>query len=135
MIQYRSWKKAAGTGSKPNVFPAIPATRYSMKFSELPEKQQLCIACCKCCREVGIYTHPGMYSNTKEEVVEFYRARGFNVTESGDLLIISLKMACPHLTPAGCDIYENRPQVCKDYSGLNDFKTECFWSGLPENRR
>ena len=103
-----------------------------MKFNELPEKEQLCVACCKCCREVGIYTHPAMYSNTPEELIEFYQAKGFSVARTGDLLAITIKMPCPHLTPAGCDLYETRPKVCRDYSGIKDFGTGCFWSALPE---
>lgn len=106
-----------------------------MEFNKLPEKEKLCIICSKCCREIGIYTHPGLYTCSAEELVEFYEARGFAVTKSGDALILSLKISCPHLTQVGCDIYERRPQVCKEYSGLDDFGDGCLWSVLPEQRK
>ncbi|HTR44805.1 MAG TPA: YkgJ family cysteine cluster protein [Thermodesulfovibrionales bacterium] len=106
-----------------------------MELNKLPEKERLCIVCSKCCREIGIYTHPGMYTCSAEELIEFYEARGFTVTRSEDVLVLSLKIPCPHLTPAGCDIYERRPQVCKEYSGLDDFGEACLWSKLPEQRK
>lgn len=76
-----------------------------------------------------------MYDCTVEDLIEFYETRGFRATKSGDLIVLTLKQTCPHLTPVGCDIYEKRPQVCRDYSGLNDFGSECFWSILPEDRK
>ena len=101
-------------------------------MDELTRKQELCLACKRCCREVGIYTHPAMYICTAEELIEFYEARGFSVVKSGDLLVLTLQHACPHLTAGGCDIYENRPKICREYSGLDDFGSKCLWSVLPE---
>ena len=101
----------------------------------MTQKQRLCLSCMRCCKEVGIYTHPGMYISTPEELATFYEARGFSVARSGELLVLTLKHPCPHLTPDGCDIYENRPRICADYSGLEDFGDRCLWSALPEDKR
>ncbi len=101
----------------------------------LPEKEQLCIACSRCCREIGIYTHPGLYTCSEEEIVKFYQTRGFTVEKSDEVLILTLKHSCPHLTPKGCDIYKQRPRVCRDYSGLDDFGESCLWSALPECKK
>jgi Fe-S-cluster containining protein len=102
-----------------------------MKPKALSEKERLCISCQKCCKEIFIYTHPVLYSCPADIVVDFYRARGFEITRlREDALILSLKHTCPHLTAEGCDIYEKRPQACVDYSGIEDFGDGCLWSTL-----
>lgn len=99
------------------------------------EKQRLCITCRKCCMEVGIYTHPDMYTCSEEETVHFYETRGFTVGKIEDLLVLTLKYPCPQLTTKGCAVYKERPQVCIDYSGLEDFGKDCFWSSIPVPKR
>lgn len=106
-----------------------------MGFDALTEKQHLCIACSKCCREIGVYTHYNLYDCSEKDFVQFYETRGFKVTKSEEVFVLTLKLSCPHLTPVGCDIYEKRPQVCRDYSGLNDFGSDCFWAVLPEDQK
>lgn len=106
-----------------------------MEGSKLPEKQELCLSCRKCCMEVGIYTHAGFYTCGEGPIIDFYEKRGFTVTRSDELLVLTIKVPCPHLKAEGCDIYENRPKVCMDYSGVDDFGKGCFWSSLPEHRK
>ncbi len=102
-----------------------------MKTKVLSEKEKLCIACQKCCKELFIYTHPVLYSCPAGPLVDFYRARGFDVKRlEEDAIILSFKHTCPHLTPEGCDIYEQRPEACVNYSGIEDFGEECLWSKL-----
>lgn len=102
-----------------------------MERKVLSEKEKLCIACQKCCKELFLYTHPVLYSCPAETIVDFYRVRGFDVTRlEEDALILSFKHTCPHLTSEGCDIYEKRPQACVEYSGIEDFGEECLWSTL-----
>ena len=104
-----------------------------MEQKNLTEKERLCISCQKCCREISIYSHPVLYSCTAEKIIEFYKGRGFKVTRlEEDALIISFKHVCPHLTPEGCDIYENRPGACAEYSGIEDFGKGCLWSAIDE---
>jgi len=102
-----------------------------MKKKELTEKERLCIACQKCCKELFIYTHPVLYDCPAGTIADFYKARGFDVTTlEENAMILSFKHICPHLTPAGCDIYETRPTACSDYSGIEDFGEGCLWSSL-----
>jgi Fe-S-cluster containining protein len=107
-----------------------------MKQKELTEKERLCLACRKCCREISIYTHPILYMCDAGKIVDFYKARGFEVTRlEEDAIILSLPHVCPHLTGAGCDIYESRPAACAEYSGIEDFGEACLWSTLEEYRK
>ena len=106
-----------------------------MELKELTEKQRLCIACQKCCKELFIYTHPVLYSCPAEMLVDFYRARGFKVSRlEEDAIIMSLEHTCPHLKPEGCDIYERRPRACAEYTGIEDFGDECLWSTIKEDK-
>ena len=103
----------------------------STRKKRLTKKQQLCIDCRKCCQEVGVFTLKAFYEDTPEEVIHFYETRGFTITphESG-LMYMSLKIPCPHLTEQGCAIYETRPQICRKYSGLDEFGEGCLWHPL-----
>mgnify|MGYP001167447106 CR=1 FL=1 len=97
----------------------------------LTKKQQLCIQCRKCCQELGVFTLNAFYEDPPEDVIHFYKTRGCSITphESG-LLYLSIKIPCPHLTDEGCAIYETRPQICRKYSGLEEFGDGCLWAGL-----
>ncbi|MEW6117049.1 MAG: YkgJ family cysteine cluster protein [Nitrospirota bacterium] len=106
-----------------------------MKMEELPTKQQLCISCRKCCNSVGIFIDPETYEAPKKDLVNFYQQRGFDVYRSGKLLLLILTdFPCPNLTTKGCKIYKKRPNICRDYSGIEDFGRQCLWSKLPEHK-
>lgn len=93
------------------------------------EREKLCLSCMKCCREFSVYTHPILYGCSAEQIAEFYEARGFSVERlEEDAMVLTLRHPCPHLTPDGCDIYERRPAVCREYSGIADFGDDCLWS-------
>ncbi|NLI30459.1 MAG: YkgJ family cysteine cluster protein [Nitrospiraceae bacterium] len=100
------------------------------------KKQRLCIACRKCCQELGVFTLNAFYEDPPEDVIHFYQTRGCSITphESG-LLYLSIKMPCPHLTDDGCAIYEDRPQICRKYSGLEEFGDACLWAGLKKQEQ
>lgn len=85
---------------------------------------QICIACQACCR-VLTFERPPMEKRT----LDFYRARGckiFPVKYTGqdnlqyDIHAIMVPTICPHLTMGGCDIWDARPQACRDYDGRED---------------
>ena len=95
-------------------------------------KQKLCIECKKCCRYVGVYTHPDFYDCSLEEVRKFYEMRGFTVQKDSGAILLTIPFPCPHLAPDGCDIYEKRPLACRKYNGMEDFGHECLWSRLKE---
>ncbi|MBI5102954.1 MAG: YkgJ family cysteine cluster protein [Nitrospirae bacterium] len=94
------------------------------------KKQKLCLSCQKCCKSVGVYTHPDFFECSTKEVVDFYRMRGFRVKKERGALFLTLDYPCPHLTPDGCGIYEKRPEICRNYDGMEDFGKGCLWSGL-----
>ncbi|HMK42956.1 MAG TPA: YkgJ family cysteine cluster protein [Dissulfurispiraceae bacterium] len=99
------------------------------------EKQLLCIKCKKCCQEIGLFTYTGFYEDTEEEVVHFYQTRGFNVVrDKTGLLYLTMKLSCPHLTKEGCDMYEHRPEICRKYSGREEYGDACLWSTLDKKK-
>jgi Fe-S-cluster containining protein len=107
-----------------------------LNTKELSVKQQLCITCRRCCKSLGMYLDPENYVSPKEDVAGFYAARGFEVYEHGELfLLIHPDFPCPNLTEKGCKIYNKRPNICKEYSGIEDLGEECLWSSLPEFRK
>jgi Fe-S-cluster containining protein len=104
-----------------------------MSSNDLTEKEKLCISCQNCGKELSIYSHPILYGCQAEKIVEFYEARGLTVTRlEEDALIISFPHICQHLTAEGCAIYENRPDSCAEYSGIEDFGDRCLWSTLKD---
>jgi Fe-S-cluster containining protein len=46
-------------------------------------------------------------------MLEYYEARKWSYDPSTKVL--SVPDVCPHLVDTKCDIYENRPQYCRDY--------------------
>jgi Fe-S-cluster containining protein len=104
------------------------------KTEKLPKKQELCIKCRKCCKQVGVYTDPYIYEMGEQDVIDFYEARGATVTKSDAELFIVFDLPCPHLTPKGCNIYPKRPKICRIYSGLHEFGEDCLWSTLSKGK-
>ena len=95
------------------------------------EKSDLCLTCLACCKALAIPT-PYVYSNA--EFKEFYRVRGCGIVPvtGEEFSLVWLRIACPHLTIEGCDIYEDRPEWCKKYDGRLDplMKDICKWEEL-----
>jgi Fe-S-cluster containining protein len=108
--------------------------KKTKKLTKLPKKQQLCIECQKCCEKVGVYTDPYIYEMGEQDVIDFYQARGATVTKSDGELFIVFDLPCPHLTANGCNIYLERPEICRKYSGLHEFGEGCLWSTIPKDK-
>ena len=92
------------------------------------QKSDLCKSCTKCCTTLGI---PTAYAYTNDKAREFYKARGFSAVNRNGVLMLYQKNTCPHLSKSGdCEIYEDRPQACRDYSCLSDLDVlgETGWS-------
>jgi Fe-S-cluster containining protein len=97
-------------------------------------KQKLCIECQKCCKNIAVYTHPDFYDCSAKEVLDFYKMRGVGVQKDKGAFLISFSFPCPHLTQDGCNIYEKRPKLCREYNGIEDFGEGCLLSILKNGK-
>ena len=93
-----------------------------------------CVQCGhKCCIEVSVDTS---YHDHDEESIEFYSKRGFEVDEDEDkvgFLFFTLNMPCPNLKIGeGCQIYDDRPKVCREFHGREAYGDECLIEDRPE---
>lgn len=88
------------------------------------KKKKLCLQCQACCRLVYI---PTKLPDKRDE--PFYKARGIKFIKVKGTLHAAIPSRCPNLTVAGCAIYNNRPDACKDYDGREDplLKDICLW--------
>jgi len=95
------------------------------------KKQKLCLQCMECCKILAI---PADVFSPR--AIELYVTRGcWLASISGGRRGVVIPYPCPHLTPKGCNIYEQRPQDCRDYNGTKDplMKDKCLW--IKKNRR
>jgi Fe-S-cluster containining protein len=62
---------------------------------------------------------------------DFYQAKATDWTQAGNKFIFFLYAPCPHYDPEQkiCDIYEDRPQVCRDFPISESFVQDCgfYW--------
>ena len=81
-------------------------------------EQRVCVGCQACCCYLTFIV--------SEEIIkqysEIYTARGCKITSMKGNKSYALRVpsVCPHLQDWGCDIYEDRPQHCRDYDGRYD---------------
>jgi len=64
-------------------------------------------------------------------MLEFYKARGFDVKIIQDIPHIAIDNPCPHLDlEKGCRIYATRPKWCRLYDGRFDpfVRDKCLWN-------
>jgi len=79
---------------------------------EITDQQSKCLECNECCEFIEIPTT--MFNNS---VMEYYLARGtqFVINPAG-ILMIRIHEPCVFLQSDGsCEIYDNRPEVCRTY--------------------
>ena len=88
------------------------------------KKEKLCVACQACCK---VFYVPTKISATKEYI--FFTLRGCKVKNYKGNQVVVVPLPCPHLTPKGCSIYSERPDICKEYDGTKDplMKHKCLW--------
>ncbi len=85
------------------------------------EKQELCIACQKCCKLINIVLPP----QVNKELLDYYKLRGFNVKEIGfgqfkGYFVIEINAPCVYLSEKGCSVYKDRHKMCREYDCRND---------------
>ena len=72
-----------------------------------------CKKCGECCRQL-IFSIPTLPDN----YIEYYEKKNCKIFGSK----IIIPYICPHLTADNlCSIYENRPELCKEYIGQEGF--------------
>jgi len=94
------------------------------------KKRKLCLRCLECCK---VFYIPVRIATEAEK--EFYEARGCTIENFRGNEVVVIPLPCPHLTPEGCDIYDERSEICKSYDGTKDplMKDKCLW--IEKNRR
>jgi len=95
------------------------------------KKQRLCLQCMECCKNLTV-----PIESICQEAIEFYAARNCRITPIlGGRQGVVIPFPCPHVTPEGCDIYDERPIACKQYDGTKDplMKDKCLW--IKKNRK
>ncbi|MCB1157798.1 MAG: YkgJ family cysteine cluster protein [Leptospiraceae bacterium] len=104
-------KKTFSKGDTPLVFPSFPNEKQMTE-------SEICLACTGCCRYVAV----GLDKPNSKELLDQYRwfllHRNVQIYIDNDndwnLLFIT---PCTQLGSDGkCGIYQDRPQLCKDYS-------------------
>ena len=103
------------------------------------KKSELCKLCQFCCTYISLDTVycKRFMKEGYEPNLELLKTRGlteFYIDDVTGCLVIEAKFPCTHLTPDGCDIYETRPDSCRNYDGIRDgrgsFKKKCYWQFL-----
>ena len=100
--------------------------------AELPDSE-ICLTCQACCK---YFMTPMPWARLADliKAKEYYKARGAKKVISINNRIWAVwEIKCPHLTKIGCDIYEHRPQACREFNGHQDplLKDICK---LPESK-
>jgi Fe-S-cluster containining protein len=80
-----------------------------------PELQQICIECQECCKWMTF-----ILVKPSQQLLHIYRVRDCKIKVINGNTHIMVKSVCPHLTQEGCDIYDKRPQICREYDGRYD---------------
>lgn len=102
---------------------------YFPKFSKKQEKnmstEEICIQCHGCCMYVTVPIDPPDDEETIQLYLWYLYHRNIEIyLDHKDQWQILMKTPCENLLPTGyCSIYENRPQICRDYDPKNCSRT------------
>jgi len=88
------------------------------EMPSLTPEQRVCVGCQECCCYLTFIVGEDIIN----AYCKVYEARGCTMKRIEGSIRFSLRVpsVCPHLTEYGCDIYEERPQHCRDYDGTLD---------------
>lgn len=81
----------------------------------------ICVKCNECCKWMTFTISPESKS-AMDKFTEFYKARGCKVKMGTDSLVVMVPYMCANLNliTGYCDIYNRRPQLCREYDGRWD---------------
>ena len=78
---------------------------------EALDQQKKCLKCRECCEYVE---YPVTMLST--EAIEYFIFRGEQMyIDPAGVLMVRQHKPCKYLTEAGCSIYENRPEACREF--------------------
>jgi len=93
-----------------------------------------CKRCGRCCSSAFLALHNILVEDDKQEIAQWLKYHGCEPMhypgKDGDVLAVNIPISCEHLSSetgtrkAVCLIYENRPNVCKNYF-CKPVKDEC----------
>jgi hypothetical protein len=108
---------------QPRVFPG------EQEYLSDEEKSALCLQCHACCKQLPMSIKYDPESPAFQAISEFFTTHGCEAMMVHGVYVISVPHICQHLTESGCDIYESRPTVCRDYDGRKDPRllNKCLW--------
>ena len=81
----------------------------------MPTNSEICIECQWCCTHVYV---PVQMSD--KDMVLLLLFRGIELQSYGGTTYAIMHQVCQHLTVNGCNIYDLRPDVCRQYDGRKD---------------
>ena len=74
------------------------------------KKKDNCNGCHLCC-EYFLIT----LTDVPDDALEFFETWGIVVDDQGESKLLKIFSPCQHLTENGCNIYEQRPQHCREW--------------------
>jgi Fe-S-cluster containining protein len=100
------------------------------------QQKKGCLRCGRCCREV-FFLIDSSYTEEGLDHLEWARYHGLKISfrennEGKRMWGIELDTPCIHLKEeasgkASCAVYNSRPQICRNYTGENEF-TDCGYA-------
>jgi len=79
-----------------------------------------CKRCGNCCKSVVINVKVDMADRDAEDFVKFLEMHGMKAVYNNNTIAVMVYAKCENLIEKNggtvCDIYENRPKICREYS-------------------
>lgn len=79
---------------------------------------ELCTECQGLCCKLTIRRIPVTDLDTRN--AEFFRARCVDQKLIGQTMYYFLNQQCPHITDTGCELKDDKPEICKEFPPYKD---------------
>jgi len=78
----------------------------------MTDQQRKCLECRQCCEYLQVPV-----TMLSMEVIDFFLFRGEQmfINSNNGVLTLRIYKPCQYLTENGCSIYENRPEICRNF--------------------
>ena len=106
-------------------------------MEDTKEKEQLCLNCLECCRYLEFGINIPKYvdtANLEKFYADHYCKTKVIEDRRSKTMFVLIPCQCKNLTPFGCQIYEDRFDLCRRYDGRRDVLMAgmCKWKDLKE---